>query len=319
MQRATVLGFAFTLLSAVFFAVSGPVAKTFYDIGWSPGSVVLLRLGGAGLIILIPSLAMLRGSWDRARRAWPIIAIYGLVTMAGVQIFFFLALESLDVAVAVLLEMMGAPVLIVFWLWIRHRRQPHPLTGIGILASLAGVLLVLDLIGSRGSWVGVACAVAAAACFACYFLVSSDQRIDLPPLALTGLGMGVGAIATVVLTVTGLLPATFAFTSVSFASTPMSWTVPAALLVLFTVGAYTCGIIGLRLLGPTVGSFVNLSEVPLSAIAAWIILSESLTALQILGTAVIVVGVCLVKIGDLRTTHSKFGLRRSWKAVKPSA
>lgn len=319
MRSGTLLGFTFTLLSAAFFAVSGPVAKTFYDIGWSPGSVVLLRLGGAGLVILIPSLAILRGRWDKLRRAWPIIAIYGLVTMAGVQIFFFLALESLDVAVAVLLEMMGAPVLIVFWLWIRHRRQPHLLTGTGILASLVGVLLVLDLTGGAGSWVGVACAVAAAACFACYFLVSSDQRLNLPPLALTGLGMAVGAIATVLLTVTGLLPATFALTSVTFASAPMSWTLPAVLLVLFTVGAYTCGIIGLRLLGPTVGSFVNLSEVPLSAIAAWIILSESLTTLQLLGTAVIVLGVCLVKVGDLRTTHSKFGLRRSWKAVNPSA
>lgn len=298
MWGRTVTGFAVMLLSAFFFAVSGPVAKVFYEMGWTPGSVVLLRLAGAALILSVPTLVVLRGRWGQVLRHWKTVTVYGLVTMAGVQAFFFLALEHLSVAVAVLLEMMGAPLIIVLWLWVRSRRPPTVTTGIGVLVSLIGVVLVLDLSGSSGSWIGVVFAVAAAGCFACYFLLSSDETLTLPPLALTGIGMTVGAIAAAVLNLTHLMPARFVTSDVDFAGMMVPWTVPALLLVLFTVGAYVCGIVGLRLLGPTVGSFVNLSEVPFSALAAWIILAEGLSALQLIGGAVIVAGICCVKAGD---------------------
>lgn len=297
--RTAVLGLVFTLLSALFFGVSGPVAKAFYEVGWTPGSVVSLRLVGAAVLISIPTVIAMKGQWGQARRQWRIITVYGLVTMAGVQAFFFLALEHLSVAIAVLLEMMGAPLIIVFWLWARSRRRPTMTTGVGVVVSLIGVILVLDFSDSSASWIGVVFAVGAAACFACYFLISSDQTITLPPLGLTGLGMTIGAAAAAVLNLTRLMPAQFVFTDVTFAQLQMSWMIPAALLVLFTVGAYTCGIIGLRLLGPTVGSFVNLSEVPFSAIAAWIILTETLSPLQLVGGAVILAGICCVKAGDL--------------------
>lgn len=305
LRRVTVLGFVFTLLSAFFFAVSGPIAKAFYEVGWTAGSVVSLRLAGAALLISVPTLMALKGQWSQVRRQWKIIATYGLVTMAGVQAFFFLALEHLSVAIAVLLEMMGAPLIIVFWLWARSKRPPTVTTGVGVVVSLIGVILVLDFSASSASWIGVIFALGAAACFACYFLISSDQTITVPPLALTGLGMTVGAAAAAVLNLTGIMPAQLVFTDVTFAGLEMSWMVPAALLVLFTIGAYTCGVIGLRFLGPTVGSFVNLSEVPLAAIAAWVILTETLSPLQLLGAAVILIGICCVKAGDLVHTHHR--------------
>src|SRR5699024_4505286 len=42
MSRSVIVGFLLTLASAFFFAVSGPIAKTMYAIGWTPGSVVLI-------------------------------------------------------------------------------------------------------------------------------------------------------------------------------------------------------------------------------------------------------------------------------------
>lgn len=304
MGRVVVLGFASLLLSTFFFAVAGPVAKVLYGIGWTPGSVVVLRLTGAAIILLMPTLFALRGRWAEVRRSWRTVVAYGIVSMAGVQAFFFLALEHLSVAVAILLEMMGAPLIIVGWLWLRTARRPGPLTSLGVIVSLLGVILVLDFRHASLSWLGIVMALAAAACFASYFLVSSDGTLGLPPLAFTGLGMGIGAVAAGGVTLTGLMPAQFVAADLDFAGAHVSWMVPAGLLIVFTAGAYIFGIIGLRCLGAAVGSFVNLTEVPFSAIAAWILLAETLTAVQLLGGVVIVVGIVLVKWGDLTDSRA---------------
>src|SRR5699024_8077962 len=50
MSRSVIVGFLLTLASAFFFAVSGPIAKTMYAIGWTPGSVVLIRLAGSAVL-----------------------------------------------------------------------------------------------------------------------------------------------------------------------------------------------------------------------------------------------------------------------------
>ncbi|MBA0125532.1 EamA family transporter [Haloechinothrix sp. YIM 98757] len=289
------------LLSTFFFAVAGPVAKALYSIGWTPGSVVLIRLAGASVLLLVPTLIALRGRWGEVRHHWRKIVTYGVVSMAGVQAFFFLALEHLSVAVAILLEMMGAPLIIVFWLWARTRQRPSTMTGIGVVVSLLGVVLVLDLRNASLNWVGILMALAAAACFASYFLVSSNQTIRLPSIAFTGLGMGIGAFAALIANLTRIMPARFVVADLDFAGLRVPWFVPALLLVLFTVGAYLFGILGLRHLGATVGSFVNLTEVPFSAIAAWILLAEALTPLQLAGGVVILAGIVLVKWGDLKT------------------
>lgn len=295
-----VVGFALVVLSAFFFAVSGPIAKALYTIGWTPGAVVLIRLTGASLILLIPSLLALRGRWGEVRRGWKTVVAYGVVSMAGVQAFFFLAVEHLSVAVAILLEMMGAPVIIVLWLWWRTRIRPATLTFVGILVSVAGVVLVLGVRGASLSWWGIAMALAAAACLAGYFLVSANQRIALPPIGLTGLGMGVGALAIAAVNLVQVMPTRVVLEDLDFAGVRVSWLVPTVLLIVFTVGAYVCGIMGLRLIGATVGSFVNLFEVPFSVIAAWIILSEEMGLRQLIGGAVIIAGIVFIKWGDVR-------------------
>lgn len=303
MGLRVVAGFGLMVCSAFFFAVSGPVAKTLYTIGWTPGSVVLVRVAGAAVVLLVPTLVSMRGRWREAVQNWRMIAAYGAVSMAGVQAFYFLAIEHLSVALAVLLEVMGAPLIVVFWTWARTRRRPDPVTGFGVLVSLAGVLLVLDLRHASLSGIGVLMAMAAAACFAIYFLIAEHGTSTLPPLAFTGLGMCVGALAVLVVDLAMVMPAHFAPGDVVFAGRRMSWLLPVLLLVVFTAGAYVCGFLGVRRLGATVSSFVNLSEVPLSAFAAWLLLGEMLTGQQFLGGGVVLAGIALVKWGELRAEN----------------
>ncbi len=300
MSRSTVLGFAFVVASAFFFAVSGPVAKALYGAGWTPGSVVLLRLVGSALLLAAPTLVALHRRWGLVRRHARLLLVYGVVCMAGMQGTYFVAVQHLSVAVALLLQMMGAPLIIVVWLWARTRRRPAAVTVVGIVVSLLGVLLVLDLRGATLSGFGVVAALASAACLAVYFFVSSHQANPIPPIAFTGLGMLVGALAIGAAVGTGAMPGRFVATGVDFAGAVVAWWVPAGLLVVFTVGAYVCGIVGLRHIGATVGSFLNLVEVPFSAFAAWLVLAEALTPAQMVGGLVILAGTVFVKLGESR-------------------
>ncbi|MGO2633664.1 MAG: EamA family transporter [Galactobacter sp.] len=303
MRHAALFGLSSLLLSALFFASSGPLAKVLYEIGWTPGSVALLRLTGATVLLALPTLVSLRGKWGQLRKHWVSVVVYGIVAMAGVQIFFFLSLEHVTVAVGILIEMMGAPILIVLWLWIRTGRFPGAIICVGILVCVLGVVLVLDLRGSQLNWLGVALALAAAACMAGYFVLSSSQSIRLPPLAFTGLGMAVGAIVALITVATGITPARFEFAAADFAGFRVSWLVPAVALILITAGAYWFGLIGLRHLGPTLGSFTNLLEIPFATVMAWLMLGEALSGWQLLGGLIMVLGIVLVKVDDLRSAR----------------
>ncbi|MCT2359744.1 Predicted permease, DMT superfamily [Brevibacterium casei] len=299
MSRTVILGFVLTLASAFFFAVSGPIAKTMYAVGWTPGAVVLIRLVGAAVLLLVPSLIALRGRWAEVRSSWRTVLIYGLVSMAGVQGFYFVAVEHLTVAVALLLEM-TAPMLIVFWIWARTRTRPATVTFIGVVISMIGLLLVLNLRGASISILGVVMALAAAVCLASYFLVSAKDTITVPPVALTGLGMGVGALVMGVVVLIGVMPWGATVHDVDFGGVQASWVLPMALIVLFTAGAYITGILGLRYIGATVGSFVNLIEVPFSVAVAWLLLAEMPAPIQLFGGVFILGGVVFIKWGESR-------------------
>ena len=161
-----------------------------------------LRISIAALVLLVPTLVALRGRWGALRRNAGIVIAYGLVAVAGCQLAYFNAVTHLSVGVALLLEYL-APVLIVGWLWLRRGAAPRRLTIIGVLLSLAGLLLVLDVTGgARVSLVGVLWGLGAAVGLVMYFLLADHVDDDLPPLVLAGAGLVVG---TAVLWLAGLV------------------------------------------------------------------------------------------------------------------
>ena len=143
-------------------------------------------------------------------------------------------------------------------------------------------------------------AMAAAVCLASYFLVSAKDTITIPPVALTGLGMGLGALARSVIVLAGVMPWDAVTADVDFGGVSMSWVVPMAMIVVFTVGAYITGILGLRYVGATVGSFVNLVAGPFSVIVAWLVLFEMPAPIQLFGGVFILGGVGFIKWGESR-------------------
>src|SRR4051812_22808908 len=199
-------GLLFALLSAACFSLSGSFATGLLDTGWSPGAVVLCRMT-IGAVVLAPFVAVaLRGRWSLLRRHARLIAVYGAVPIALAQFSFFSAVGHMDVGPALLIEF-TAPAAVVLWLWLRRGERPTRVTVLGGAVVAAGLVLVLDLLsGADLAPIGVMWALLAMVGGASYFIISADSSNGIPPLALAGCGLAVGAVALGLLGGTGVLP-----------------------------------------------------------------------------------------------------------------
>ncbi|HZI96216.1 MAG TPA: DMT family transporter [Actinomycetales bacterium] len=295
-------GIALALASAAAFGTSGAVARPLLDTGWSPGAVVTFRVGVAAVVLGVPTLLALRGRWGALRRNAGVVLGYGVFAVAGAQLAYFSAIQHLSVAVALLIEYL-APVLIVGYLWARTGRRPNRLTVIGGVLSLAGLALVLDLTGQvQVSLVGVLWALGAAMGLSAYFLLSdhgSDGDDAVPPLALAGAGLTIGAAVLVLAGVTGILPMRASTADVAMAGLGVPWWVAGLELALLTAAfAYVTGVMAVRRLGSTVGSFVALTEVMFAVLFAWLLIDQLPAPVQLLGGVLIVAGVVAVRLGE---------------------
>lgn len=292
-------GLAFAMASAASFGLSGSLAKGLLETGWSPGAAVTVRIGIAAAVLVIPALTMLRGRWHLVRRnSWLILA-YGVLAVAGAQLCYFYAVQHMQVGVALLIEY-TAPVAVVVWLWLRHGHRPGPLTLVGAAVATIGLLLVLDILsGASLSLVGVLWALGAMVGAATYFIVSADEDNGLPPLVLAASGLSVGGAVLATAGVIGVLPMHANTADASYGGTQVAWWIPLALLGLVTAAlAYTTGIAAGRRLGSRLASFVALTEVLAALVFAWLLLGELPAWIQMVGGAVLLAGVVVVKLGE---------------------
>ena len=301
------LGLLAALASAAAFGTSGPFAKALMAEGWSSGAIVLLRVGGAALVLALPAALALRGRWGVVRANLGVILLFGLVAVAGCQVAYFNAVGQLPVGVALLLEYSGT-VLVVLWLWFRTRQAPSRTTLLGAVVALGGLALVLDIAGQAPPQLGgVLWGLVAAVGLATYFVSSAHQPengTELPPVALAALGMGVGAAALGIVGALGVLPMRFATTDVVVAGRSVSWWAPMAeLAVIAAAAAYLLGTLAVRRLGATVSSFVGLSEVLFAIVFAWLLLDELPRPVQLAGGALVVAGVVTVRVGEARAAR----------------
>ena len=296
-MRAT--GLLLVLLSAATFATSGPFADSLLVTGWTPGAAVTTRICTAAGVLTLPALVAARGRWPAIRKEAGLLAVYGLLAVAGCQLLFFYAVQHLSVGVALLLEYSGS-VLVVLWLWLHEHQRPGGRTVLGALLCVVGLVLVLDVLsGAHVDLVGVLFGLGAAVGLATFYVLSSRAETDVPPLVNAWLGMVVGGVTLLLAGAVGAVPMRAATRSVRLADTTVSWLVPVlGISLVAAVIAYTAGISGARRVGSRVAAFVGLSEVLFAILFAWLLVDQSVSATQALGGAVVVGGIALVRADE---------------------
>ncbi|HWG61733.1 MAG TPA: DMT family transporter [Streptosporangiaceae bacterium] len=301
-SRQSGTGLTLAVLSAAAFGTSGTFGSSLIAAGWSPAAAVLGRIAIAAIVLTVPAVIQMRGRWSLLRRAAGRIAAYGLIAVAGCQLFYFNAIARMPVGVALLLEYLGT-ILVVGWLWLRHGDRPRRLTIAGAVSAIAGLALVLNLAGStRIDPIGVMWGLLAAAGLAVYFVLSAASDDEpLPPIVMAWSGMCVGAAALAALGLTGVLSLRATTAATHFLGHQVGWFVPVlGLALVAAVIAYVAGIGAARRLGAKLASFIGLAEVLFAVLFAWGLLGQLPSLTQFLGGGFILTGVILVRVDELR-------------------
>lgn len=295
----TTAGLTFAVLSATSFGMSGALARGSLETGWSPGALVLVRVGIGALLLLPFGLYAVRGRWGLLRHNLGRMAVFGLMAVAVAQFCFFSAVQTMQVGPALLIEY-TAPAAVVLWLWLRHGDRPSRLTLAGAGVAALGLVLVLDLLsGAAISVPGVLWALGAMAGCATYFLMSAEADSALPPLTLATGGLVAGSLGLAALGALGLMPMRATTADVTLTGQQVSWWVPMALLAVFTAAvSYSTGIAATRRLGSRLASFVALLEVVMGVAFAWLLLDELPRSVQLAGGVLVLAGVVAVKLGE---------------------
>ncbi|MFE1314565.1 DMT family transporter [Streptomyces sp. NPDC058755] len=285
------VGLGLALASALTFGGAGPAAKPLIEAGLDPLHVVWLRVAGAALLML--PFAVRHRALVRHRPA--LLAGFGLLAVAGAQACYFAALSRIPVGVALLIEYL-APALVLGWVRFVQRRPVSRAAALGVVLAAGGLACVVEVwSGLSLDALGLLLALGAACCQVGYFVLS-DQGTEAGdqapnPLGVIAYGLLVGAAVLTVLA----RPWSMDW-SVLAGSADMNGTaVPAFALLgwivlVATVIAYITGVLSVRRLSPQVAGVVACLEAVVATVLAWVLLGEHLSAPQIVGGAVVLLG-----------------------------
>ncbi|WP_374727512.1 EamA family transporter [Haloactinomyces albus] len=279
-------GVAIAVASAFCFGGSGPFAKPLISAGLSPLQVTWLRIAG-GALLMLPFAVR---HFDVVRRAPKLLLGYGLFAIAGVQGFYFAAIASIPVGVALLIEFLG-PVMVLGWVRFVLRKPVTPSAAIGVAIAVVGLAAVVEIwAGLSFDPVGLLLALGAAGCQAAYFLLS-DTGADVDPRALAAYGLLLAAGVVTVL----VRPWEVDWSVLGGEIALAGRTIPALLAVgwivlISTVLAYLTGIMAVRKLSAPIAGAIAFLEPVVATILAWWLLGEHLGAVQLVGGMLVLIG-----------------------------
>lgn len=296
-RRGTML----ILVASFCFGSSGVLAKPAMDAGLSPQQVAMARITLAA-VVLLAAVGLTRPRLLRVRRSdLRLLAGYGLVGVAGVQLLYFAAVARIPIGIAMLLEF-TSPVLVALWVRFVRRTILPARMWVGTVLALTGLAMVAQVWdGLRLDAVGLLAGVGAALCSAGYFLLGEHGMSTLSPIGMVTWGMVVGAVAIALIAPPWSLPADRLVADAELGGLRVPvWTLLVACAVVSTAVAYLLSITALRHMPANVVSVLALCEPVVATALAWLLLDQTLAAVQLAGAAVLLGGAALVQLAEAR-------------------
>ena len=184
-------GEIYLFFGAFLFAFNGIISKIVLIDGLSAWRLTQIRTGGAFLILFAIYATFRRRELKPTRAELPWLIAFGVVGVAMVQAFYFVAIERMYVGVALLIEF-TAPIWIL--LFLRFVMKKHVPTSLwyAILLSFSGLLMITQIWdGLSLDRIGLIAAFLDALALAGYFLIGDRLGKTKSSAAIATWGFGV--------------------------------------------------------------------------------------------------------------------------------
>lgn len=293
------MGYLYALLGAVLFGLNGSVTKVLIEAGLSPSQVTLARVAGTAFISGIVLLFVNRGAFRIRLRLLPILALLGVVGIAMLQFSYAIAVTLLPVGIALLFEYTAVlMVALVAFFFFKERVKAR--LWVAIACVLVGLAVVAQVWTATLDGFGVVMALGAAVTLAFYFLLGERLVGRISPLAVVFWTMTSAAVFWLIFGDWWKLAAGAPGAPVSLSGTFDSVVVPLWVPLLWNIAIgsfapFLLSLLALKHLSATAVGIVASSEVVFAFVFAWIWLREGLGILQLIGAAVVIVGIVLAQ------------------------
>lgn len=279
----SIRGAIYILLSAFMYATMPILAKLAYSVGLTPSSTLLLRYFFALIIIAV----YLR--WIKKTAVFTfstLTTIQGVALVTG-SLFFFCALKYLSAGLTTVIFFTYPVIVALLAIIVFKEKISAKLLG-GLVLAMLGIILVSGIIA--GSFAistrGLILASLASLCYAFYSIISQATVADNSPFSLT---------ATFSL-ISIIIIAIFFSQELSFiASLNFKQVVAGLCMGLFnTVLSVSLFLKGVKSIGASRASLISTAEPIFTLVLAFALLQETLTPLEMLGSALVFISMFLV-------------------------
>jgi drug/metabolite transporter (DMT)-like permease len=287
--------------AATLWGINGVVSKVILGSGVSSLRLLEVRSLGAAIGLVLVLLVVAPGRLRATRRELPFLAAFGVVGLAFVQWFYFLAIHRLAIGIALLIEYLGALFVALWARYVFHERVRRRIWA-ALALALAGLAMIVDLLGGAAelSSTGIAFALISAATYTAYILLAERGVGDRDAVSLLAWGFGFAALFLAVIAPWWSFPAGRVADSVSLLGHLESrqlpvWALMAWVIVAGTIVPFFLLVSALRHLPATRVAIISMLEPVVATVVAWAWLGESLTAVQLGGALVVLAAIVLAQ------------------------
>jgi drug/metabolite transporter (DMT)-like permease len=255
----------------------------------APETLAELRILFAFVVFLALTLAFKRRDLLTIKRAdLPWLALFGLLGVMAVQLVYYQAIQRIPIGVALVIEY-TAPLLILGYWRLRGRRVGLGLWIAGIL-TIVGCYFVVGAYDAQLRQVnadGALLAMLDAVILAAYFLLAERLVHRYSSWTLLCAGFGTATLAWSIVRPPWTLPWS------TFGGELGLYVV--GVVIIATVIPYLFSVGAVRLIPAARVGLTSTSEPVIAAIAAWLLIGQSLEPLQVVGGLIVVAGIAVAQ------------------------
>jgi drug/metabolite transporter (DMT)-like permease len=302
------VGYVALLGAVTLFAANSSVSKSLLISGIDAARLSQIRATGAFVILIFLALVFVRKELKLKLSEIPKFLGFGIIGVALVQYLYFVAINRLDIGVALVIEYI-APLLVALWARFGEKEKVRQRVWYALAITIFGLSLVTNLWGGFTlDGIGFLAAALAAISLAIYFIMGEKLVVSRSPLAVVTLAFGASTIFWAVLQPwwdfdPALLEGQVTLVADSN-STVSIWVLMTWMVVMGTIAPFFLSFVSLRHLKARTAAIVGTLEPVVASAIAFVLLNESLLVIQLLGGAAVLIGVIIAETAKENTNKN---------------